>query len=126
VIATDALHDVESPITFATGDPGHITIENLEIASPAGCRWMRDLLALQQHRDRIARDLPQGVAFAGKSGSLEGYVHDSGVVSGPGGRVTMAVLTSGVADSYAMDAFIGAFARTVIDAAGIAGAALPS
>lgn len=95
-------------------------IWNDEVASPAGCQWMRDLLALQQHRDRIGRCLPEGVVFAGKSGSLEGYVHDSGVVSGPGGRATIAVLTSGVADEYAMDAFIGNFTRTVIDAAGIA------
>jgi putative ATP-binding cassette transporter len=42
VIATDALHDVESTITFATGEPGRITIENLEIASPAGCTMLAE------------------------------------------------------------------------------------
>ena len=42
IIATDALHDVESQITFATGEPGRITIENLEIASPAGCTMLEE------------------------------------------------------------------------------------
>jgi putative ATP-binding cassette transporter len=42
VIATDALHDVESQITFTEGEPGRITIENLEIASPAGCTLLAE------------------------------------------------------------------------------------
>jgi putative ATP-binding cassette transporter len=42
IIATDALHNVESQITFATGEPGRITIENLEIASPAGCTMLAE------------------------------------------------------------------------------------
>jgi vitamin B12/bleomycin/antimicrobial peptide transport system ATP-binding/permease protein len=42
IIATDALHDVESQITFATGEPGRIAIENLEIASPAGCTMLAE------------------------------------------------------------------------------------
>ncbi|HVW69082.1 MAG TPA: ABC transporter ATP-binding protein/permease [Steroidobacteraceae bacterium] len=42
VIATDALHDVESQITFATGEPGQIVIEDLEIASPAGCTMLAE------------------------------------------------------------------------------------
>ncbi len=42
IIATDALHDVESRITFAEGEPGRITIEDLEIASPAGCTMLAE------------------------------------------------------------------------------------
>jgi vitamin B12/bleomycin/antimicrobial peptide transport system ATP-binding/permease protein len=42
LIATDALHDVESQITFATGEPGRITIDQLEIASPAGCTMLAE------------------------------------------------------------------------------------
>ena len=42
VIATDALHDVESQISFAEGEPGRISIENLEIASPAGCTMLAE------------------------------------------------------------------------------------
>lgn len=42
IIATDALHDVESQITFVTGLAGRITIENLEIASPGGCTMLAE------------------------------------------------------------------------------------
>jgi putative ATP-binding cassette transporter len=42
VIATDVLHGVESQISFNDGEPGQITIENLEIASPAGCTMLAE------------------------------------------------------------------------------------
>ena len=42
VIATDALHDVESQISFTEGEPGRVTIENLEIASPSGCTMLQE------------------------------------------------------------------------------------
>jgi putative ATP-binding cassette transporter len=53
VIATDALHDVESRITFATGEPGRITIENLEIASPAGCTMLAERKVEVKAGDRV-------------------------------------------------------------------------
>lgn len=83
------------------------------VASSARCRWMRDLLTLQQHRDRLARSLPEGVSFAGKSGSLPGIVHDVGLLSGPGGNVAVAILTRGFADDYGMDALLGRIGRAV-------------
>jgi len=42
VILTDTLHDVESRIAFVDGAPGKITLENLEIASPAGCTMLEE------------------------------------------------------------------------------------
>jgi putative ATP-binding cassette transporter len=42
VIATDALHEVESRIAFVEGEPGKLTIENLEIASPGGCTLLQE------------------------------------------------------------------------------------
>jgi putative ATP-binding cassette transporter len=42
VIRTDALYDVESRIAFVDGAPGKISIENLEIASPAGCTMLEE------------------------------------------------------------------------------------
>jgi len=42
VVDTDVLHDVESRITFVTGDPGKISIEDLEIASPAGATMLAE------------------------------------------------------------------------------------
>ena len=40
VIDTDVLHDVESRIAFVSGDPGKISIDDLEIASPAGATML--------------------------------------------------------------------------------------
>jgi vitamin B12/bleomycin/antimicrobial peptide transport system ATP-binding/permease protein len=42
IIDTDVLHDVESRISFVTGDPGKISIEELEIASPAGATMLEE------------------------------------------------------------------------------------
>jgi putative ATP-binding cassette transporter len=42
VLDTDVLHDVESRIAFVDGEPGRISIDNLEIASPAGCTMLQE------------------------------------------------------------------------------------
>lgn len=89
-------------------------------ASDDACRWMLGLLGQQQHLDRLGRDLPGGVAFAGKSGSLSDTVHDTAILVGPGGRVVLAVLTSDVTDQWAVDAVLGRLARRAVDLSGIA------
>lgn len=80
-------------------------------ASPDQCRWMRDLLLQQQHRDRLGRELPENISFAGKSGSLPGIVQDTGLLTGAGGTVAVAVLLEGVADPYIADALLGQIGR---------------
>lgn len=89
-------------------------------ASTESCQWMRTLLAQQQYVERLGRDLPDGVSFAGKSGSLDGTVHDAAILDGPGGQVIIAILTSGVTQPYEVDAVLGRLARTTVDFAGIA------
>ncbi len=85
-------------------------------ASPERCRWMRDVLALQQHRDRLARSLPPGVTFAGKSGSLPGMVHDTALLTGPGDTIAVAVLTTqGVDDAYAADSVLGVIGQAAAE-----------
>jgi putative ATP-binding cassette transporter len=42
VIDTDVLHDVESRIAFVAGDPGKISIDDLEICSPAGATMLQE------------------------------------------------------------------------------------
>jgi len=42
VIVTDTLHDVAGRIAFEEGGPAKVTIENLEIASPAGCTMLEE------------------------------------------------------------------------------------
>ena len=90
-------------------------------ATPESCRWMRTLLAAQQHVDRLGRDLPEGVSFSGKSGSLDTTVHDAAILDGPNGQVIIATLTSGVTRHYDIDAVLGRLARTAVEIAGIAG-----
>lgn len=77
------------------------------IATPELCAWMRQCLADQQHRDRLARHLPEGAAYAGKTGTIEGINHDCGVISGEQGRFAVAVLTQGFTNPYDADRFIG-------------------
>jgi len=42
IIDTDVLHDIESRITVVAGDPGKLSIEDLEIASPAGATMLQE------------------------------------------------------------------------------------
>jgi putative ATP-binding cassette transporter len=42
VIDADVLHDIESRIAVVAGDPGRISIEDLEIASPAGATMLQE------------------------------------------------------------------------------------
>lgn len=82
-------------------------------ASPERCEWMRRLHGDQQHRDRLARCLPEGVAYAGKTGTLTGISHDIGVISGPAGDVAISVLIESTASKYEDDTFIGTLGQAV-------------
>jgi len=84
-------------------------------ASPARSAWMLALLGDQQVTDRLARNLPLGVTFAGKSGWVKGISHDAGLLRGPGGEAAVAVMTEGFEDPYAADALIGSIGAAVID-----------
>lgn len=81
-------------------------------ASPRQCEWMRSLLADQQVLDRLARDLPDDVTFAGKSGWYDDICHDGGLLTGPKGTVAIVVLTRGFASMLDAKAFIGDLGRT--------------
>jgi beta-lactamase class A len=82
-------------------------------ASTERSGWMLNLLADQQHTNRLPRHLPEGVTFSGKSGSLNRLSHDAGLLRGPGGSAIVAVLTQGFDDPYEADAFIGTIGTAV-------------
>ena len=42
MLGADALHDVAGRIVFEEGTPGKLTMDNLEIASPAGCTMLQE------------------------------------------------------------------------------------
>lgn len=96
-----------------------VAIADGSAASPAQCAWMTRLLGGQQHTTRLARQLPEGVSFAGKSGSLTRLSHDVGLLRGPGGGAAVAVLTQGFDDPYEADAFIGSIGLAVIEDLGL-------
>jgi vitamin B12/bleomycin/antimicrobial peptide transport system ATP-binding/permease protein len=53
VIDTDVLHDVAGRVAYVTGDPGEIRIEDLEIASPAGCTMLKEKKVQIEAGERI-------------------------------------------------------------------------
>ncbi len=111
--------------SVAPGEPDNLTcaadLVTLMSAIAAGtaattesCERMRATLALQQDRGRLARFLPATARFAGKSGSLDGIVHDSGLLDTPSGPLAVAVLTRGFPDPYAAEALIGRIAEVLV------------
>jgi beta-lactamase class A len=67
-------------------------------------REMRRALEAQQIQDRLARRLPDGARAMNKTGNFAEVVHDAGIVTWPGGTLTIAVLTHGVTPAWqAMD-----------------------
>jgi len=53
VISSDQLHQVSSRIDFAEGDAGRIGIENLEIASAAGCTMLAETTVEVKAQERV-------------------------------------------------------------------------
>jgi beta-lactamase class A len=65
---------------------------------------MRRALEAQQIQDRLPRRLGAGVRVANKTGNFADVIHDAGIVTWPGGRVVIAVLTQGAGRAWqAMD-----------------------
>ncbi len=86
-------------------------IEGGRVASRALTSWMLELLADQQHVNRLPRMLPEGVTYVGKTGSISGHVHDCGILTGPRGSLSIAVLTEGFENEYIAEAYIGEIGR---------------
>jgi beta-lactamase class A len=86
-----------------------------EAASPERCAWMRKLHADQQHRDRLPRCLPEGVTYAGKTGTVDGISHDIGVISGPTGEVAVSALIESNRGHYEDNIFLGTIGKAVAE-----------
>jgi beta-lactamase class A len=66
---------------------------------------MRRALEAQQIQDRLARRLPAGMRVANQTGDFGDVVHDAGIVTGPGAKLAIAVLTQGMRSRWrAVDA----------------------
>ncbi|MDE3229848.1 MAG: serine hydrolase [Chloroflexota bacterium] len=84
-------------------------------ALPGG-RYLRELLLAQQSFSELTEGwLPTTAKLAHKDGTLEGVVHDTGILSGPGGVAMYCVLTAEQPDTPAARAAVGATLRLLWD-----------
>lgn len=90
-------------------------IENDTAASANQCAWMRRCMDDQQHRDRLARHLPEDVHYRGKTGTIDKIAHDCGVLVGPNSKIIIAVLTQGFDNPYDADRLIGRIGTAIAD-----------
>jgi len=91
-------------------------------AGPAGTAAMIAMLERQQNGRRIGRYVPEtpGVRWGSKTGGLKGVTNDVGFVTGPGGRLILAVFCEGMADLHVGERCIGDIARAAMRATGVA------
>lgn len=80
-------------------------------ALPGG-RRLREMLEAQQSFSELTEGwLPAGATLAHKDGTLDGVVHDTGILSGPGGVAMYCALTVEQRDIPAVRAAIGRLLR---------------
>ena len=93
-----------------------------QAADPAGTAAMIAMLERQQNGRRIGRYVPEtpGVRWGSKTGGLKGVTNDVGFVTGPGGRLILAVFCEGMADLHVGEHCIGDIARAAMRATGVA------
>ena len=70
------------------------------LVGPGADGELVDLLLGQTVVDRIPRGLPAGVPVAHKTGRLNPFAHDAGIVYAPGGPYVLAVLTEGAESEH--------------------------
>lgn len=64
-----------------------------QLANTEQTQNMLDLLKEQRLNDKLPLNLPDGIAVAHKTGELDDYSHDAGIVYGPNSDYIIAVLT---------------------------------
>lgn len=84
-------------------------------ALPGGRRLRELLLAQQSFSELVEGWLPPTARLAHKDGTLEGVVHDAGILSGPGGVAMYCALTAEQPDTLAARAAVGATLRLLWD-----------
>ncbi len=84
-------------------------------ALPGG-RRLRETLAAQQSFSELTEGwLPASATLAHKDGTLDGLVHDAGIISGPGGLAMYCIVTAEQADVPAARATVGRIVRLLWD-----------
>ena len=86
------------------------------IVNPASSNQMLQILRSQEENDLIPAALPQGVAIAHKTGTLDNVVHDAGIVHAPAGDFVLVTMTKFDSDYYGAVDAIHSMAKLVYDA----------
>ncbi len=97
-----------------------VRLERGELVSPEACQAMLEHLLTCDDTSKLPRDLPDGFKVAHKTGSVNRSRTAAGVVSGPGVKFAICVLTdknedTSWSDDNAAQVLIGKMARTVVD-----------
>lgn len=77
--------------------------------------YARALLRAAANATRLRRYLPDTVAVEHKTGTLEGVVHDAGILRAPGGDVIVAALVTSVRNKAQAEEWLGRVGRAVYD-----------
>lgn len=88
---------------------------NRELVSPRYSEEMIRILADQQINDRIPRSLPQGTVVAHKTGEIDRFRHDVGVIEAPHSVYVLAVLGGNLSDPEQATEAIADLSRSVYD-----------
>ncbi|GMU41905.1 MAG: hypothetical protein AMXMBFR23_27710 [Chloroflexota bacterium] len=78
-----------------------------EIVNPAASRAVYQTLSQQEITDLIPAALPAGTVIAHKTGTLDTYLHDAGIVRAPGGDFVLVVMTENADFNAAMEVIQG-------------------
>ena len=84
--------------------------------SSASSAWMLDMLAAQQHADRLPAPLPLGVRIAHKTGELPNLRNDAGIVYAPSGPYVFVALVQDAPSEAAARSAIVDLSRAAYDA----------
>ena len=83
--------------TTTASDIAHffLQLEGRQLISPEADEAMLDVLLGQRVRDRIPALLPDNVPIAHKTGRLDHFAHDAGIIYAPDGAYVLVLLTEG-------------------------------
>jgi beta-lactamase class A len=76
-------------------------MERRQLATPAACEVMLDILRRQQVSSKIPRLLPPGTLVAHKTGTIRDASHDAGIIYSPAGPLVLAVMTRDLSEAVA-------------------------
>jgi beta-lactamase class A len=76
---------------------------NHQLVAPIYTKEMIAILSRQQINDRLPKYLPESLQIAHKTGELEGYKHDAGIIFTPNGDYILVVMSKSDNEYYAAE-----------------------